>query len=155
MPNYILGKDGKSYVSGTALTAGANSDYATALTSATEVTNIQDVTINLSKDTVEISSRANGTFKQKITTLADGSVSMKMLWKPGDANFEIVRDAFFGNDEIFFAALDQAKVTVGTQGIAGNFVVSNFSRGEPLGDAMTADVELQPSSFTGWYEKTS
>lgn len=155
MPNYILGKDGKLYYHATALTAGANSDYATKLSTATELTNVQDVNTNLTKDTVELPSRANGGWKTKVGTLKDGTVTFSMLWKPGDANFEAFRDAYLDDDEIAVFVLDQDKATTGSQGIAGNFNVINFSRGEPIAGAMTADVELSPSSFTGWYEKTA
>lgn len=153
--NYILGKDGKAYFNETALAASSNGAMATSLTGATELTNIQDVTINLSKDTVEISSRANSGFKQKVGTLKDASVTFKMLWKPSDAGFEAMRDAYLNDTEIAFYALDQAKTVTGAQGIGGNFNVVNFSRSESLTDAMTADVELSPSSFTNWYEKAA
>lgn len=150
--NYQLGKSGKAYYSATALTAVA---VAADVTAATEVSNIQDLTINLQKDTVEVNSRANGGWKTKVGTLKDGSVTFKMLWKPTDAAFTAMRDAFLDDTEIFFTALDDAKTVTGAQGISGNFNVSNFTRNEPIGDVMTVDVELSPSSFTDWYIKAA
>jgi hypothetical protein len=37
------------------------------------------------------------------------------------------------------------------QGLAGNFVITNFSRTEPLEDAIKVSVTAKPSSFTQWY----
>jgi hypothetical protein len=37
------------------------------------------------------------------------------------------------------------------QGLVSNFVVTNFSRTEPLEDAIKVSVTAKPSSFTQWY----
>lgn len=151
MPNYVLGKDGKLYYSVTPLTAAA-SGSATELAAATEFTNVQDVTSSLQKDTVEINSREGGGWKKKVGTLKDATVTFKILWKPGDTSFEAFRDAFLNDTELAVWVLDGLRTALsGSQGPAGNFNVTNFSRAEPIGDAMTADVELSPSSFTGYF----
>ena len=155
MPNYILGKDGKFYVSATAVADATNATNATKIAAATLVNNVRDVEINLSKDTVEITSRASTGFKQRVGTLKDATITTSILWQPGDANFETLRDAYLNDTEVYVAALDQTIATAGAQGIAGNFNVVDFSRGEPLGDVMTASVELSPSTFTNWFEKAA
>jgi TP901-1 family phage major tail protein len=148
--NYQLGKDGALYYSTTALTSVNSS---TANGTAILIDNVQDVSTNLTKDTVEINSRAGGGWKAKVGTLKDATVTMKVLWKPGDTAFAALRDAYLNNTEVAFWVLDQVKATTGAQGVAGNFNVTNFSRAEPIGDVMTADVELAPSSFTHWFIK--
>lgn len=155
MPNFILGKNAKSYAGSTLTTDSTEAAFATAIAAATLADNIQDLDTNLQKDTVEISSRANAAgFKQKVATLKDGTITFTVLWKPADAFFELLKNAYLDDSEIFFAALDQLAATNGTQGVAGNWQVSNFSRKEPLSGALTVDVELIPSSQTGWYKKT-
>jgi len=39
----------------------------------------------------------------------------------------------------------------GSQGVAGNFTVTNFSRNESLEEALTVSVSLKPSSYTNWW----
>jgi predicted secreted protein len=148
MPNYVLGKDGKLYYSTSAISSTSST---TALNSATLMSNVQDVDTNLSKDTVEITSRASSGFKQKVGTLKDASIKFKILWIPGDTAFNAFRDAYLNDTEIAVWALDQLRATSGTQGLAGNFNVVNFSRTEPLTGAMTADIELVPSTYTHFY----
>jgi hypothetical protein len=41
--------------------------------------------------------------------------------------------------------------STGKQGLASNFTETNFSREEPLEEAVTVKVTLKPSSFTQWY----
>jgi hypothetical protein len=149
MPNYVLGKDAKLYFSSTALTSTSS---AAALAGATEFDNVQDVNVNLTKDQVEINSRANSGFKQKVGTLKDATISFKIVWKPGDTSFNAFRDAYLNDAEIAVWGLDGVKTAAsGSQGPAGNFNVVNFSRNEPIADVITADVELAPSSFTHWF----
>jgi len=38
--------------------------------------------------------------------------------------------------------------TVGSECLAGNFTVTNFSRSEPLEEGVTVSVTVKPSSFT-------
>lgn len=156
MPNFILGKNAKAYAGSTLAAGTSEAQYETAIAAATLADNIQDLDINLQKDTIEISSRANAAgFKQKVASLKDATISFTILWKPGDAFFDLLKDKYLDDGEFFFAALDQLAATSGTQGIAGNFQVSNFSRKEPLNGALTVEVELIPSSHTGWYENAS
>lgn len=155
MPSFILGKNAKAYAGSTLATDSTEAAYATAIAAASLVDNIQDLDSNLQKDTIEISSRANAAgFKQKVATLKDGTVSFTVLWKPGDTLFELLKDKYLDDGELFFAALDQLASVSGTQGVAGNWQVSNFSRKEPLSGALTVDVELIPSSQTGWFKKS-
>lgn len=151
MPNYVLGKDCKAYASATPITAGANSDYATALAAATLFSNVKDLKLNFSTEKADISTRASGGWKATAATIKDGTITFTMLWKPADANFGIIKTAWLASAEIFFGALDGVYGTAGNQGPAGNFTVTNFSRSEGLNESVTVDVELSPSSFNGWF----
>lgn len=149
--NFVLGKDCKAYYSATAVTAATNSAYATALAGATLIANIKDLKLNFSTEKADISTRANSGWKATAATLKDGTITFTMVWKPTDAAFAAIRDAWLGSLEVFFSALDGLYTVSGNQGPAGNFTVTNFSRSEGLNEAVTVDVELSPSSFDGWF----
>ncbi len=149
MPNFILGKDGKLYYDATPLVAGP-------LTGTwVEVTNVTDVNLNLETGESDITTRANSGWRATAPTLKDGSIEFEMVWKPGDTGFDAIEEAWSDGDEIAIAAMDGAITTVGSKGLAGNFTVTNFSRSEPLEEAMKVSVTLKPSSYTVWYEKVA
>ena len=75
-----------------------------------------------------------------------------MNWDPADAGFTALQEAWANSDEIAIAAMDGDIATSGSQGLAGNFTVTNFSRSEPLEEAVTVSVTLKPSSYTTWYK---
>ena len=74
-----------------------------------------------------------------------------MVWDPSDAGFAAIRDAWLNNAEIALMSLDGDQNTGGSQGLVSNFMVTNFSRSEPLEEAITVSVTVKPSSFTDWY----
>lgn len=154
MSAYVLGKNCVAYYSTVALTGSTNTALNTALDAAIAIDNIKDVKINLSKDKADVTTRGSGGWKQTAATLKDGTISFTMQWKPGDAAFNAFLAAWTNDSEIAFFALDGPQATAANQGPAGNYSVTNFSRNEPLGEAVTVDVELSPSSFNGWVTST-
>ena len=74
-----------------------------------------------------------------------------MLWKPSDAAFTAILNAWLNAGEIAIAALDGAMDEEGNQGLVSNCTVTSFTRNEPLEEAVTVSVTLKPSSFTVWY----
>jgi hypothetical protein len=148
MPNFVLSKDCKAYINST---AAVSTDYTTALSGATEVSNIKDLSLNFSTAKADISTRAGNGWVQSAPTLKDGTITFQMVWKPSDPAFDDLLTAWLGNDEVFFAALDGADDAVGSQGPAGNFAVTNFSRNEALPEAVMVDVELSASSYNDWH----
>ena len=74
-----------------------------------------------------------------------------MLWDTTDAGFTALQSAWASSAEIALAAMDGDIETAGSQGLAGNFTVTNFSRNEPLEEAITVNVTVKPSSYTTWY----
>jgi hypothetical protein len=143
--NYVLGKDCKIYYKTTAFEAPYS------YSGMTELTNVGDVTTNLEKDEADISSRANYGWEATVGTIKKGSLDFDMVWKPGDAGFEAMKDAWFNDTEVALIVLDGAEDTAGSQGLAGNFTVTKFTRTEPLKEAVKASVTVKPSSETHWY----
>jgi hypothetical protein len=97
-----------------------------------------------------VTTRANSGWKQTLATLKDGSVEFEMVWDTNDPDFAAIRDAWLNNTEISLAVMDGDIDTL-AQGLVSNFVVTNFSRTEPLEDAIKVSVTAKPSSFTQWY----
>lgn len=150
MPNYLLGSQAKAYYSATALD-GANT--ATVLSGATEVTNIMDLSLEVESEFVDATTRAEASsgFASEVAVLKGGRITFEARWLPGDTVFEALKDAWLNSTEFTMISLDQAKATVGAQGLAANFSVS-FGKTEPLRDVQKVNVTLAISSHPEWYE---
>ena len=146
--NFVLGMNCKLYFGDTQLDGvtetAATMDW-------TELDNALDVNLNLSTGEADITSRANNGWKATAATLKDGSVEFEMIWKPGDAGFAAIQAAWAAGTEIAIAAMDGAITTAANRGLVSNCTVTNFSRSEPLEEAVKASVTVKPSSFTEWY----
>jgi hypothetical protein len=144
--NFTLGKDCKLYRSAALLSATVTPDNATWL----EADIVRDLANDLTTGEADITTRGNNGFKASAATLKAGGIDFEVLWRPGDAQFDALLAAWTGSTEIAMMALDGSKDVVGKQGLAGNFVVTNFTRPENLDDAVKSSVSIRPSSFTEW-----
>ena len=115
-----------------------------------EMDNVRDLTMNLETGESDVTTRANSGWRQTAATLKDGSLEFEMIWDATDAGFTKIQTAWAAGTEVALMALDGGKAVSGSQGLAGNFVVTNFSRGEPLEEAITVSVTVKPSSYTEW-----
>lgn len=104
----------------------------------TEAGNVQDVSFDLEKDTADVTTRANEGWEAMVGTLKKATLKFKSIWDPDDAFFEVLREAFLTDGAIIgFQILDEAA----GQGLQADFMITKFSRGEPLREAITVDVE--------------
>lgn len=149
MPNFRLGMRGKLYVSATPFAGSDPSDVT--ITDTDVMGNVRNVTINLETGEADITTRDNDGWRAFAATLKEGTIEFESIWKPGDTKFEIIKDAWLDGAEIGAAALD-TDYDAGGEGVAGNFVVTNFTRNEDLEEAMTVSVTLRPSTYSQWYE---
>jgi hypothetical protein len=147
---YKLGKDCKAYFF-TAILAQKWDGTGAAPTS-TEMPNVKDVTVNCETGEADITTRANNGWRATAATLKNGSVEFEMIWDPGDAGFRKMQAAWSNSAEIGLAFMDGAIAGPGSSGLASNFTVTNFSRKEPLEEAVTVSVTVKPSSHTEWAE---
>ena len=146
-----LGMNCKFYYSDTLLDGGANTPDTV---SWNEISNVRDLTLNLETGEADITTRASSGWRATAATLKDGSIEFEMLWDTGDSAFDAIRNAWSGGSEIALAAMDGDVATSGSEGLVGNFTVTNFSRSEPLEEGVTVSVTVKPSSQTQWYEVT-
>lgn len=146
---FVLGMNAKLYRSADALTGTTPNIPADATW--IEMDNVRDLTLNLETGESDITTRGNNGWRATAATLKDGSIEFEMVWDSGDADFTAIKDAWSGSSEIAMMALDGGESTSGSQGLASNFTVTNFTRNEPLEEAITVSVTLKPSSQSEWY----
>lgn len=110
-----------------------------------EFGNAKDVTLNLEKGEADVTTRANAGWRATVGTLKDGSIEFEMVWDTGDAGFAAIKDAYFNDTPIEMAAMDGDIAASGSEGLRASFSVTNFTRNEPLEEAITVSVTLKPT----------
>jgi hypothetical protein len=109
----------------------------------TELTNVKDVTLSLETGEADVTTRANAGWKATVATLKEGAVEFEMVWDSADAGFTAIKNAFFANLAIGLAVMDGALATAGTQGLQADFSITQFSREEPLEEAIRVKVQAK------------
>lgn len=127
-----LGMEAKMYHG----TAGA--------TATTEMTNVKDVTLNLEKGEADVTTRGNQGWRATVGTLKDGSVEFEQVWDNTDSGFAAIKNAYFNDEPIALLILDAEN----GEGLDADFSVTNFSRNEPLEEAITVSVTVKPTYST-------
>ncbi len=117
----------------------------------TELDNVSDVTISLDAAEADVTTRANSGFRATVSGLKECSIEFTMMYKPGDAGFKAIRQAWYTGDPIHLAALTSAT----GEGPVGDFSITGFSRSEPLEEAITYDVTAKLTEWEEWHEETS
>ena len=110
----------------------------------TELTNCRDVTLNLETGEADVTTRGNQGWRATVATLKNGSVEFEMIWDTGDAGFTAIRQAYFNNTAIALAILDGES----GEGLDADFSITNFTRNEPLEEAITVSVTAKPTYST-------
>ena len=107
------------------------------------VPNVKDLTLNLEKGQADVTTRANNGWKASIGTLKDGGIEFEMVWDTADEGFTAIRDAYLNDAALELAVMDGDITAVGSQGLRASFVVTNFSRKEPLEEGISVSVTLK------------
>lgn len=110
-----------------------------------EIKNVRDVTLSLETGEADATTRGNNGWRATVATLKDGSVEFDMVWDSADDDFTAIRDAFLNKTALEMAVLDGDVAAAGSQGLRASFMVTNFSRNEPLEEAITASVTVKPT----------
>lgn len=109
-------------------------------TATTLLGNVKDVTLSLETGEADITTRAAEGWRTYAATLKEGSVEFEMVWDTEDAGFVAIKDAYFSNDPLALFVSDGAG-----SGLDADFVVTTFSRSEPLEEALTVSVTCKPT----------
>ena len=110
-----------------------------------EMPNVKDVTLNLETGSADVTTRGNGGWRATLATLREGSVEFDAIWDSDDEGFAAMQQAYFANDTIEVAVMDGDITADGTEGLRATMSVTNFSRNEPLEEAITASITLKPA----------
>jgi predicted secreted protein len=78
-----------------------------------EVTNARDLTLNIEKNMVDVTTRATNGWKAEKGALKTGSVEFSMVYDVTDTHMT----AFFTNATVAMAVLDGSDATLGTEGL--------------------------------------
>jgi hypothetical protein len=111
----------------------------------TILANVKNVTLNLQKGEADVTTRANNGWKATAATLKEGSIEFEMVWDTADAGFTALENAYFANSVIGIAAMDGDIAGNGSQGLWADCQVIDFSREEPLEEAITVKVTVKPT----------
>jgi hypothetical protein len=68
-----------------------------------------------------------------------------MVWDTEDEGFTAIQEAYFDGTPVEVAVMDGDITTSGSQGLRATMAVTNFSRNEPLEEAITVSVTLKPT----------
>ncbi|MBN2585005.1 MAG: hypothetical protein JXL80_18230 [Planctomycetes bacterium] len=132
----VLGKDAKLYFCAAGI--GGTPTW-------TELVNVKNVDVNLQKGEADVTTRGNNGWKASVGTLKEGSIEFEMVWDTEDAGFTAIQTAYFNDTAIGIAAMDGPVATAGSQGLWADMAVIDFSRSEPLEEALTVKVTLKPT----------
>lgn len=119
--------------------------------------NMKDVTLNLSTGESDVTTRSNAGWRAMAATLKEGSIEFKMVWDTADLGFAAIKDAWFNSTPIALAFFDTTPGTGDASGLDADFTVTNFTRNEPLEEAVTVDVTVKPTYSTRapkWWDAT-
>jgi len=113
-----------------------------------ELDNVRDLTLNLETGEADVTTRGNAGWRAIVATLKSGAVEWDMVWDTSDPAFSAIKDVYFNNTPIGFAIMDGDIATAGSQGLQADFSITNFSRNEPLEEAITVSVSAKPTYST-------
>jgi predicted secreted protein len=110
-----------------------------------EIGNARDVNLSLETGEADVTTRGNAGWRATLATLKEGSIEFEMIWDTEDDAFAAFQQAYFSNAPIEVAAMDGDVAASGSSGLHAEFSVTNFSRNEPLEEAVTASVTIKPT----------
>lgn len=130
-----------------------------------EMSNCKDVTLNMETGEADITTRAAKGWRITAATLKDASLEFEMVWDTSDEGFKALKNAYFNNSAIALFASENAPKRSGGNlrrrrtrrarkraregnGLDADFVVTSFSRQEPLEEALTVSVTCKPTLVT-------
>lgn len=124
----------------------------------TVMDNVKDLTLTLTKEAIDVSTRAAAGWREFVDGLKDASIEWSMVWDDGDTAFTAIKAAFLNNTAIEVLVLDGAYNSTGSQGLRATCMVESFTRNETLGEALMVDVTIRPTKNSNaapaWFTAT-
>lgn len=121
-----------------------------------EITVTRDLTLNMTHGEAVASSRASE-YEVTLATLKQVSIDFSTVLDTAGDDYAALKTAFLNRTTVDCAVADGAIATAGTEYFRCDYVITNFTRSEPLQDVVTVDVTLKPtpSSNTPGYTTVS
>ena len=138
--DYVLGKDCKVYYGEAGGGVG------------TELSTVRKAGVSGETGEADVTTRGNSGWRATAATLRSLSVEIEVVFKPGDAGYEALRDAWLNNTLVSLAILTGGSAVVGSEGPHGDFSITNFSRQEELEDGVVVSFTAKLVTFTAWIE---
>jgi len=112
-----------------------------------EVSNLKDLSLEMSAQEADASTRGTGGWAAAVTTLKEAEITFDMNWDPDDTDLQAFRDAYLNRSAIELAVLDGVigNTPADAHGLRASFAVTKFSRAEPLTGQNTVSVALKPT----------
>ena len=108
----------------------------------TEITNVQDVTLDLSAIEADTKTRASRTWATSKVVLLQGSVQFTMLDKEGDIALSALKTAFFSKGKVALWPKDAES----GEGLDADYGITGFSRNEQLTEVIAYNVTAKPNN---------
>ncbi len=121
------------------------------LAAMTVMDNVKDVTCDQSTGEADVTTRGNAGFRATAATLKECTISFQMQHIDGDAALAAIQAAWLASTPIELAALTDAYTVAGAEGPKGSFAITNFSKSEPLEDAIAYNVTAKVQTWDEWF----
>lgn len=144
--NEIISLDAKLYYSATLLD-GTN----VASVSWVEMDNVKDVSYSLSHETADGTTRGNGGVRKNIATIKDLELTFTLDADTSVAWWSAIRTNFGARTPMAFAICDGDETAAGADGPAANFMITDFSREEPLAGDVVYNITAAVHEYYEWY----
>ena len=119
-----------------------------------EVDTVRDVTLNLSRNEVDDTSRTTNGWRSFLAGLAEWGADFEMIYNTANAAWQQIRNSFLNNTVIEILILDGDITVDDNEGIRGNVFVTDFSREEPLEDVMSNSTTLKGNGAATWVKSS-
>ncbi len=146
---FLLGMNAKAYYGTVRATWGSLgsdgfSHEGAAAGGLTELTNVRDLSLNVSTGEADVTTRGSAGWKLTAATLKDAEINFDMVYDTADAGFNKVQSAFFTNALLPMAILSGSKSVTNTAGLWMDAMVTKFEKSENLEDAQKVAVTVKP-----------
>ena len=119
-----------------------------------ELDTVRDVTLSLSANDVDDTSRTTNGWRSRLAGLREWGLSFEMIYNPDNTAWQKVREAYFNGTAIEILALDGDITVDGQEGVRGTVYVTSFERAEPLEDVVVNNTEMVGNGTPAWVESS-
>lgn len=114
----------------------------------TELTNIRDLSLNMTNAEADVTTRGSGGFELTLATLTSAEINFDMVYDTADTGFVKMQNAFFNKTNLPLAFLSGNKTSTNSAGLWIDAMVTKFEKSENLADAQMVSVSVKPGYST-------